>query len=170
MPRIRNYTVDQVRNIVPSCVSYRQVLSKLGLKEAGGNYACIKKLMKENNIDFSHFTHQSSNRGKNFGPKRPIQDYFDNKFSITSYKLRRRLIREGYFEHKCYTCNNKEWLGEPIPLELEHKDGNHANNNLSNLTLICPNCHARTPTYRGKNIGKSSSGGNRTRNQLSVPF
>lgn len=47
-----------------------------------------------------------------------------------------------------------EWMGKPIPLELHHKDGNHYNNDLSNLEILCPNCHAQTDNYRGKNIGK----------------
>jgi hypothetical protein len=26
------------------------------------------------------------------------------------------------------------------------------NNQLDNLRVICPNCHAQTPTYRGRNM------------------
>lgn len=70
-----------------------------------------------------------------------------------SNKLRIRLISEGIFEHKCNNCLNIEWLGKPIPLELEHKDGNSTNHILDNLELLCPNCHAFTDTYRGKNKG-----------------
>lgn len=44
------------------------------------------------------------------------------------------------------------WNGELIPLELEHINGINNDNRLENLTLLCPNCHAQTPTYRGKNI------------------
>lgn len=53
--------------------------------------------------------------------------------------------------HKCETCSNTEWMGNPIPLELEHTDGNNRNNIKSNLKLLCPNCHAFTDFYRGKN-------------------
>jgi hypothetical protein len=49
--------------------------------------------------------------------------------------------------HKCEKCNNTEWLGLPITLQLEHEDGNHNNNEKSNLKLLCPNCHSQTPTY-----------------------
>ena len=36
-------------------------------------------------------------------------------------------------------------------LEIHHIDGNYLNNSEDNLTLLCPNCHAMTDTY--KNIG-----------------
>lgn len=44
-------------------------------------------------------------------------------------------------------------MDKPIPLHLEHIDGNHLNNNLNNLTLLCPNCHSQTPNFRGRNKG-----------------
>jgi hypothetical protein len=40
-----------------------------------------------------------------------------------------------------------------VPIELEHSDGNSANNNLKNLKLLCPNHHSLTPTYKGLNKG-----------------
>lgn len=54
---------------------------------------------------------------------------------------------------KCVQCENTEWLGEPIPLELDHIDGNAGNNKPENLRLLCPNCHAKTPTHKAKNKG-----------------
>ena len=41
--------------------------------------------------------------------------------------------------------------GLPIPLELHHKNGNNRDNRLENIVLLCPNCHALTESYRGKN-------------------
>jgi hypothetical protein len=52
----------------------------------------------------------------------------------------------------CESCGLAEWLGDPIPLELEHRDGNNKNNQKENLLLLCPNCHAKTKFYRGRNI------------------
>ena len=147
----RKFTIDQLIDAVRSSTSIRQVIFKLNLVPAGGNYSTIKKMINELSLDSSHFTGQLWSKGKQVALKRPTEDYLTNKQSIQSHKLRLRLLREGYFVHKCYNCNNKLWLNNPIPLELEHKDGDHTNNELDNLTLLCPNCHALTPTYRGKN-------------------
>jgi HNH endonuclease. len=55
--------------------------------------------------------------------------------------------------HRCEVCGITEWMGRPAPLELDHCDGNSLNNHLDNVRLICPNCHAQTATYKGKNMG-----------------
>ena len=54
-------------------------------------------------------------------------------------------------EHKCEKCNNTTWLGEKIKLELHHIDGDNSNNILTNLQLLCPNCHSFTENYGSKN-------------------
>lgn len=150
----KKYTNEDVIQAVASSTSIRQVLTKLNLKEAGGNYATIKKLIKELSLDISHLTGKGWSKDRKFGPKRPIESYLSNENSIISHKLRLRLINENIFEHKCYSCNNTTWLDNPIPLELEHINGDRLDNTLNNLTLLCPNCHALTETYRGKNIQK----------------
>lgn len=71
--------------------------------------------------------------------------------TLSPERLKKRLLHECNFT--CQKCGNSEWLGQPIALEIEHKDGNHQNNEYSNLTLLCPNCHAQTETYRGRNKG-----------------
>jgi len=53
----------------------------------------------------------------------------------------------------CYTCGITEWNGMPITLELEHIDGNSSNNTEANLSLVCPNCHSQTSTYKNRNKG-----------------
>lgn len=83
----------------------------------------------------------------------PYKEYIKSG-KVQSNKLRRKLLREGLKEYKCECCNNNQWNGLPIPLEVHHKDGDKTNNELSNLQVLCPNCHALTPTYRGKNIKK----------------
>ena len=146
----RKYTVDQLMEAVKESTSYAQVLSKVGLVPAGGNYETIKKAITFYDLDSSHFTGQGWNKGKTFGPKRPIEDYLSNKYPTKSYRLKERLINDGYLDSICSNCNLTQWLGDAIPLELHHKDGDHNNNNLDNLQLLCPNCHTLTDTYRRK--------------------
>ena len=53
----------------------------------------------------------------------------------------------------CWECGITEWNGKDIVLELEHINGNSQDNSEENLSLLCPNCHSQTDTYKGKNIG-----------------
>lgn len=53
----------------------------------------------------------------------------------------------------CSSCGFKgvnPYTGHSI-LELHHIDGDHTNWHVSNIVLICPNCHAMTDTFR--NVG-----------------
>lgn len=82
----------------------------------------------------------------------------DHKITFEDYtndKARRDwLIREH--GHRCWVCNNSEWMGKPITLELDHIDGHSENSAKENLRILCPNCHAQTPTYKSKNRGNGS--------------
>ena len=66
----------------------------------------------------------------------------------------RRYLQDKY-DNKCARCGWGEinpYTGS-IPLEVEHIDGNYLNNQEDNLTLLCPNCHSLTATYKGANKG-----------------
>lgn len=148
----RKYTLEDLKIAVSSSYSKAQALRKLRIKDYGGNYRTINKAIKRHNIDISHFKGQAINKGKIIGPKRHISDYLNNKHPIASCKLKKRLIKEGLMDNKCSHCLRSEWMGQSIPTELDHINGDHFNNNLSNLRILCPNCHALTPTYKGRNI------------------
>jgi hypothetical protein len=83
----------------------------------------------------------------------PFNEYIKT-CKINTNRLRNKLIREGLKLAKCERCGNTSWNGQPISLELHHKDGVRDNNELVNLEILCPNCHAQTSTYRGRNIKK----------------
>lgn len=149
------YTLEEFKLAVSSSFSIRESLAKLNIVPAGGNYKTFQRFVATNNIDVSHFTGKLWSKGKQVTLKRDIQDYLSNTQSIQSLKLKNRLIREKLLVPKCVSCLNETWLDGLIPLELDHIDGNNQNNNLSNLRLLCPNCHALTSTYRGKNKKKT---------------
>ena len=143
-----SYSKEQFIDAVKNSYSIRQVLITLNVRPHGGNYRTVHKYIKLLDLNTDHFKGQGWNKGNTIGPKRPIEDYLSNQQSISSYKLRDRLIKDNIKPHQCEQCKSKEWNNKPIPLELHHIDGNHKNNILSNLQLLCPNCHAQTPNYR----------------------
>lgn len=145
------YSEEDLRKAVKTSTSIRQVLEKLDIVPAGGNYQTTNRRIQKLNIDTSHFTGQAWNRGKIIGPKRPIEEYLKENSVVQSFRLKNRLLLEGLKEHKCECCGITEWNGKLAPLELDHINGNHHDNQLENLRILCPNCHAQTDTYRGKN-------------------
>ena len=156
----RKWTDEQFINAVKTSLSYAQVIRKLGLKVAGSNYDTVKRKIKELNLDISHMTNQGWNVGKRFRiivPARPIEEILvkDSTF-ISSNNLKKRLLKENIKEYKCECCGNTTWLNQKIPLELHHINGNKHDNRIENLQLLCPNCHALTDNYRGRNIGMSA--------------
>lgn len=84
----------------------------------------------------------------------PLEQYLNESQDIQSNKVRLKLLKENYKKYECECCKQTTWLNQPIPLELHHKDGNRNNNTIGNFELLCPNCHAFTESYRGKNCSK----------------
>jgi len=160
MGRSRKYTNEEFIEAVKNSFSIRSVLKKIGVRPTGGNYEVAKRRIREMQLDVSHLTGQGHLKGKthNWAKKIPIDKLLvkDSGYGVTSHQLKNRLIAEGYFERKCYECGRKKWRGKLIPIELEHINGNRFDNKIENLMIICPNCHALTPTHRGKNKGRYS--------------
>lgn len=77
-------------------------------------------------------------------------DHWDN----IPDRIRTYLFKK--YNNKCSVCGwgEKNLYTNKIPLEVEHIDGNSKNNRPENVTLLCPNCHSLTKTYRGANKGK----------------
>lgn len=152
--KLHKYTLEQLKAAIKTTTSMRQVLIKVNVAPYGGNYDVLRKAIKYFDLDVSHFVGQAWNKGKTLSPKVSIEQYLNNELPIQSYKLKRRLLKEKIFTAKCFNCDSSEWLDEPIPLELDHINGDNKDNHLLNLRLLCPNCHALTPTYRSKNRNK----------------
>lgn len=151
------WTDDEVREAAEGARSVAAVLGRLGLDPSRkrGRAALIRRL-DELGIDHRSWLGQRWASGRRGGgrPPRPLTEILVRGSKISTSQLRRRLIAEGVFEARCVSCELVEWLAGPIPLQLDHIDGDRTNNELQNLRLLCPNCHALTDTYCGRNIGR----------------
>lgn len=134
-----NYTTDDIIKAVKDSKSLAGALRELNLMPVGGNYMTLKKKIKELDLDTSHFKGQGWSKNTFVIPLNAKR---------SNNAIKKHLISNR--GHMCENCSNTQWLGNPIPIELEHIDGNSLNNELTNLKLLCPNCHSLTPTYRRK--------------------
>ncbi len=81
--------------------------------------------------------------------------YTDDEVFCSNSKASQSLLRKYYLEkvdYCCSECGGSKWMGKDLKLEVDHKDGVRRNNDLSNLRLLCPNCHSLTETYKAKNV------------------
>lgn len=153
----RKWTEIQFREAVKTSKSIRQVLHLLGLKPAGGNYAQVKKYLKECQVSVEHFTGKAWNKGlRGLGrPRLSLEMILQKGSSFQSFKLKKRLFQIGLKKKLCEMCG---WAGKAldgrIPLELDHINGDSADNRIENLRILCPNCHSLQPTHRGLNRKK----------------
>ena len=136
---------EQVRKASATTNSAMAAAASLGIK-----HATYKRYAEK----YGCYVTNQSGKGisKPNGTKFPLEDILAGlQPQYPCSKLRIRLLKENIFDAICNSCGLTEWLGKPIPLELEHKDGCHTNHRLENLELLCPNCHALTETYAGRN-------------------
>lgn len=128
-------------------------MRKLGLKTSGGSSTDIlKKRISELDISISHFNKNHNNTI--LRPKYTMKEILIENSPYSNIRsLKNRLIKENYLEYKCEKCGNKgEWLGKKLTLQLDHINGKNNDHRIENLRFLCPNCHAQTSTYGGKNL------------------
>lgn len=151
--RQRTWRVDDLIKAVENSSSYRQVLIKLNLREAGGNYEQIKKYIKDHGLRTDHFKGRAWNRGLKgkASPRIPLASILVAGSSFQSFKLKKRLFNAGLKPRHCEQCGWAE-ISENgyLPLELDHINGNRHDNRLENLRVLCPNCHSLRPTHRSR--------------------
>ncbi len=110
-----------------------------------------KRCIKEN-ISFSHIDKNTKNTSL-INVNITVSPNPDTKKPYCPKKLKEKLFKEGLLKEICSECGlGPMWEGAPIVLQLEHIDGDHYNNEITNLTILCPNCHSQTPTWCGKSV------------------
>ncbi len=156
--RNKSWTKEQLSLAVEKSKSVRGVIKALGLVPAGGNYEQIKRYIAEYDLNTKHFTGMTWNKGmRGIGiPRIQLSDILKKDSNYQSFKLKKRLYSAGIKKPSCEECGwSKVTKDGRIPLELDHINGNHHDNRLENLRILCPNCHSLKPTHRGLNKYKN---------------
>ena len=148
-------TDDEFRQAVAQSLSVRQVLNCIGLVPAGGNYKTVHTRIRQLRLDTSHWTGKGWSTGarfQKFGKCTPLTELLtENSAYNFTFGLKKRLLKEGVKTPQCEECSLEQWRGQPIPLELHYRNGISNDHQLENLQLLCPNYHAQTDSFRGKN-------------------
>ncbi len=118
---------------------------------------CGKLVMQKNAFKFCSLKCQATNNYNEY-IKRWKQGLVNGNIGITTKGISgylRRYLQEKYRD-KCSICgwNQKNPITDTVPIEIDHTDGNSENNKEENLRLLCPNCHALTPTFKNLNKGR----------------
>ncbi|GAB2904830.1 MULTISPECIES: HNH endonuclease signature motif containing protein [Streptomyces] len=150
------WTRQVLEPVVARSTSVNEVLRQVGLDPVGGHHTNISRRIKAYGLDTSHFTSAVRTERQRYNQRRRtaeeilVEDTSARASRIPSSRLK-RAMRDMDVEERCALCGIEPvWLGEPLPLEVDHVDGNWRNNRIENLRLLCPNCHSTTDSYRGR--------------------
>lgn len=157
--KINSLSKEELKELVEDSQTLSECLDKIGIERTGPKnsfYGKVFKALKETldkyNIDYSHFSQSTGIKNWTDDSKADIIKYFTKNNYHGTGPLKRIIIREKLIPYICSNCGlTDEWNGEKLNLQLHHKDGDRTNNELTNLTFLCPNCHSQTENYCGKN-------------------
>lgn len=150
MSRHRTWTDRQFVDAVRDNYSIAGVLRALGLRVTGANYGTVHDYVARFKLDKSHWTGQGHRRGKPnpWTPAAPLSTVLVRGRRYSSSSLKRRLLNEGMLKNRCACCRQPTtWHGGKLVMVLDHVNGDHADNRLENLRLLCPNCNSQQPTF-----------------------
>ena len=146
---------EEAEKIVKECYSIADFCRKVGWQPRGDNYKIFHKYVKQYNLDISHFTGNKTNLNNLLNVGISKEEFFKKDKLIKACDIKKKIFKEGLKENKCEICGLTEWLNNPIKLQIHHIDGDHMNNEIENIQLLCPNCHSQTENFAGRKNKKN---------------
>jgi hypothetical protein len=139
------YSVEQLKEVISCCKNIKVICHTLKIHYSYNNH--IKSFIEAHQIDTSHFLTSKDTK------RIPIKERLVKGCSnVKPDTIKNYLLREKIVENNCSVCKIPPvWNELPLTLQLDHINGDHSDNRVENLRLICPNCHTQTDTFTGKN-------------------
>ena len=139
---------EMLEKLVSESSSLSEVLKKQGKSISGSSFKILKNNLDNYDIKY-HFLNKKGS--KYIFRNKPLTDILIENSNYSSSDLKKRLIKEGLKNDICEICGQSNvWNNNTLTLQLHHIDGNHNNNCLTNLSIICPNCHTQMTSYLSK--------------------
>lgn len=149
--RKRTWTDAELIAACRSEPTVADVIRVLGLRQGGGTHQLVRHHMTRLGIELARPDPQAWMRKPGAHPGGRTMPLEEALTSPSPYfnigKLRQRLVNAGLKSLQCERCGITDWLGDRLPFELDHIDGDRTNNRLENLRMLCPNCHAQTESW-----------------------
>ncbi|MCQ9134451.1 HNH endonuclease [Streptomyces hilarionis] len=142
---------DRLRDLVPVCTSYADVMRGLGMEVDDTNHRRVRRAASRLGLDTGHFTRRPWGR-----PERPAPAPIAHRVLVvlpdragrTNRDRLHQALKEIGVPYACAECGNPgEWRGRPVTLQIDHVSGDWRDNRAANLRYMCPNCHAITSTW-----------------------
>ncbi len=142
------YTSDELKEVIKCSKSFIDIIKTLKINKTYHTY--LKKFIQENNIDITHFESRKYKK-----PRKIEEIMVKDAQSYCSKSVKNYLLKNNFVQNECSICKiPSQWNNKPLTLQLDHINGDHYDNRVENLRLICPNCHSQTDTYGSKNFGR----------------
>lgn len=125
---------DSLDDVIKQSFSVVEVIEKLGIKQHGSNHERVRAEIAKRGLDTSHFDPSARRNTASKITHRSV--------------IRKRVLKYNLIPYVCVGCGNDgNWMGTKLTLQLDHIDGDSANNIMDNLRFLCPNCHTQTGTW-----------------------
>lgn len=151
------YTHEQLVEAVRESRTIADVCRRLGRHPSGGTNTLVRRQIELAGLDMSHFMTRSEFAAANYKSgyrkrtgERVLTIWPEGSNRPQAATLRRLMIAAGV-AHECAGCGQPpEWQGNPLVLQVDHRNGSWLDNRLENLRFLCPNCHSQQPTTRNR--------------------